>query len=77
MLLDLPRGRVESIPGTNLQNQDQNTTRMLIFRILRDDERTGYDQYKFMQTAGNSAGVRGHSRLAEVFFYPDVSSYSS
>ena len=23
---------------------------MLIFRMLRDDERTRYDQYKFMQT---------------------------
>ena len=43
MLLDLPRGTVESIRDTTSQKHDQNTTRMLSFRMSHDDECTCYD----------------------------------
>ena len=51
VLLDLPRGRVESIRGTNLQKQDQNTTTM-----LNDDKRTRY--HRSIQIYANGQAIQ-------------------
>ena len=68
VLLDLPRGGVETIRDTTLQKQDQNTTRMLIFRMLHDDECHITINANLCERTNNSAGVKGQACLAEVFF---------